>query len=186
TGIPKTDMFFSEQYRQETRHKMLKEYPFLQKADNVILYGPTFRGGGTKSAYFPYHKLDFEKISAYCRETNSLFLLKSHFLVRNKLVIPEKYQDVIVDMSEHREINDILFVADLLITDYSSTVYEASILDLPMLFYAFDKNEYISSRGFYESYDDFVPGRVVETMAEFMHALETNDYQHEKVRIFKE
>lgn len=186
TGIPKTDMFFSETYRKETRERMMMDYPFLQKADNIILYGPTFRGGGPKTAYFPYHKLDFEALANYCRRTNSLFLIKSHFLVRNQLVIPEAYQDVIVDMSGHREINDLLFVADLLITDYSSTVYEASTLDLPMLFYAFDKQEYISSRGFYEPYDTFTPGRIVETMPELMEALENKDYQHEKVRLFKE
>lgn len=186
TGIPKTDMFFSDNYRKETRKRMYQQYPFLEQAENVILYGPTFRGGGPKTAYFPYHKLDFDLIADFCRRTNSIFLIKSHFLVRNKLVIPDKHKDVIVDMSTHREINDILFVADLLITDYSSTVYEASILDLPMLFYAFDKKEYISSRGFYEEYDDFTPGKIVETMNDLMASLESRDFQHEKVRLFKE
>ena len=77
--------------------------------------------------------------------------------------------------------NDLLFVSSVLITDYSSVVYEASILNLPMLFYAFDLESYCKERDFYCDYASFVPGRIVRTMEELTHALQTEDYQQEKV-----
>ena len=90
-----------------------------------------------------------------------------------------------MDASEYREINDILFIADLLITDYSSVVYEASSLNIPMLFYAFDLDGYVASRDFYEPFAEFVPGKIVKTFGELMTAIEMNDFEQEKVEPFK-
>lgn len=63
-------------------------------------------------------------------------------------------------------------------------VYEASNFDLPMLFYAFDLESYCKERDFYCDYASFVPGRIVRTMEELTHALQTEDYQQEKVAPF--
>ena len=61
------------------------------------------------------------------------------------------------------DVNDLLFVVDLLITDYSSIVFEFSTLGRPMLFYAYDLDEYIAERDFYVPFEAFVPGRIVRT-----------------------
>ena len=65
------------------------------------------------------------------------------------------------DLSTKEHINDLMLISNLLITDYSSSVFEAAILELPMLFYAFDEKEYMDSRDFYFDYDQFTPGSVV-------------------------
>ena len=109
-----------------------------------------------------------------------------HPFVHDPVAIPEGNSDVLLDLSQEREINDLLFITDLLITDYSSVIYEASILDIPMLFYAFDLEEYIASRDFYEPYEDFVPGRIVRSFDELMAAMAAGDYQQEKVAPFCE
>lgn len=88
-------------------------------------------------------------------------------------------------MTDYREINDLLCVSSILITDYSSTIYEASILEIPMIFYAFDKNLYINGRGFYEEYDSFVPGKIVDAIDDLIEALEKETYDYEKVLEFK-
>ena len=103
-----------------------------------------------------------------------------HPFVKNKLEIPRQYQEYFVDVSEFREVNDILFVTDILISDYSSLVYEFAVFKRPMLFYAFDLEDYITSRDFYEPYETFVPGKIVETFTELMIALEHGDYEAEK------
>ena len=89
-----------------------------------------------------------------------------------------------IDLTDRYDVNDLLFVSSVLITDYSSVVYEASILNLPMLFYAFDLESYCKERDFYCDYASFVPGRIVRTMEELTHALQTEDYQQEKVAPF--
>lgn len=168
TGIPKTDMFFNEEYIEETKSKVLYAYPQIKKAKKVILFGPTFRGGGPKTAYYPFEKIDFEALAEYCRKNDALFIFKMHFLVKNKLDIPERYSDVLINATEYREINDLLFVADILISDYSSTIYEYSLLNKPMLFFAFDLEDYIATRDFYEKFEDFVPGKIVKTFDELL------------------
>ena len=90
-------------------------------------------------------KLDLEALAAFCLRSGSVFLFKMHPFVRDRGDIPEADRDVLFDLSAEREINDLLFITDLLITDYSSVIYEASTLNIPMLFYAYDKEEYISS-----------------------------------------
>ena len=58
--------------------------------------------------------------------------------MNNRVEIPAEYEGKIIDMSENEELNELLFITDILITDYSSVVFEASLLDTPMLFYSFD------------------------------------------------
>jgi CDP-ribitol ribitolphosphotransferase len=82
------------------------------------------------------------------------------------------------------ETNDLLFAVDLLVTDYSSIVYEYSILGRPMLFFAYDLDDYVASRDFYEPFESFVPGRIVHTFDELLDAIRREDYQLEKVGPF--
>ena len=89
-------------------------------------------------------------------------------------------------MSESREINELLPRCDLVITDYSSVVYEAALLDKSMLFYTFDIDEYISSRDFYEPFETFAPGKIVTEFDRLISALENKDFESEKVEKFRE
>ncbi|GGH76592.1 CDP-ribitol ribitolphosphotransferase [Pullulanibacillus pueri] len=185
TGIPKTDMFLNEVYKKKAIDNVLNVFPQLNTDKKIILFGPTFRGGGPKTAYYPMTKIDFHALADYCRKNNAIVVFKLHFLVKNKLQVPEEYTDVLINATDYREINDILFIADVLITDYSSTIYEYSLLNKPMLFYAFDLEEYIATRDFYDDFKDFVPGKIVKNFDELLTALENNDYEFEKVEVFR-
>ncbi|MDN6724773.1 MAG: CDP-glycerol glycerophosphotransferase family protein, partial [Tetragenococcus halophilus] len=90
----------------------------------------------------------------------------------------------IFDVSDVREVNDILFITDVLISDYSSLIYEFAVFKRPMLFYAFDLEDYITSRDFYEPYETFVPGKIVETFDDLIIALKEEDFEQEKVPKF--
>ena len=115
-----------------------------------------------------------------------------HPFVREPLAVPEALRDRIVDASATAtgnaatpiETNDLLFAVDLLITDYSSIVYEYSTLGRPMLFFAYDLDDYVASRDFYEPYESFVPGRIVRTFPELLAAIRREDYEQEKVEPF--
>lgn len=183
-GVPRTDIFFDENYKKETVQKMMEEFPLAAKAKRVILYAPTFRGAGAKSAYFPMHMLNYKKIGDYLKKTNSVMIIKMHPFVSNAVNIPEGYEDVFVDASAYREVNDILFITDVLITDYSSVIYEMSLLGKPMLFYAFDLKTYTADRGFYEPYETMVPGKIVKNIQELLKALEENDFEEQKLESF--
>ena len=114
-------------------------------------------------------------------------VFKLHPFVKSRLTIPEVLGDRLVDATRSTlDVNDMLLITDLLITDYSSIVFEYSTLARPMLFYAYDLEHYTATRDFYVPYVDFVPGRIVQTMPELIDAIRRGDYQAEKVVPFAE
>lgn len=72
----------------------------------------------------------------------------------------------------------------MLITDYSSIIYEMSLLRKPMLFFAFDQKYYEATRDFYEPYEELVPGKIVHSFEELMEAMKNGDYQFHKMDSF--
>ena len=81
---------------------------------------------------------------------------------------------------------DILFATDLLITDYSSIIFEFATLRRPMLFFAPDLDTYREDVDFYEPYEELVPGRIVRTMPELIDAIRREDYAADRVPAFAE
>ena len=183
TGVPRTDIFFDEAYKREIRAKIFSAYPML-KDKKVILFAPTFRGSSKKEGNYPHYRFDYKKIFESFGDEYRI-IIKHHPHVNNKPVIENEYKDRVIDLSKNEELNELLFVTDILITDYSSVIFEAALLDIPMLFYAFDLDEYISSRGFYCEYISFIPGKLVENMDEIIDALMVGDFEADKIIEFK-
>ncbi|MBO1199410.1 CDP-glycerol glycerophosphotransferase family protein [Staphylococcus simiae] len=180
TGVPRTDVLFDEDYAKSIRREMEDELPII-KGKKVILFAPTFRGNGHGTAHYPFFKIDFERLAKYCEEHNAVVLFKMHPFVKNRLNISNQHQKYFVDVSDFREVNDILFITDLLISDYSSLIYEFAVFKRPMIFYAFDLEDYITTRDFYEPYESFVPGKIVQSFDELMDALNNENYDEQKV-----
>jgi len=184
TGVPRTDIFFDEAYKREIRAKIFSTYPML-KDKKVILFAPTFRGSSKKEGNYPHYRFDYKKIFESFGDEYRI-IIKHHPHVNNKPVIEDEYKDRVIDLSKNEELNELLFVTDILITDYSSVIFEAALLDIPMLFYAFDLDEYISRRGFYCEYISFIPGKLVENMDEIIDALMVGDFEADKIIEFKQ
>ena len=180
TGVPRTDVLFDEAYATQIKQEMEDELPII-KGKKVILFAPTFRGSGHGTAHYPFFKIDFERLARYCEKNNAVVLFKMHPFVKNRLNIADKHKQYFVDVSDFREVNDILFITDLLISDYSSLIYEYAVFKKPMIFYAFDLEDYITTRDFYEPYESFVPGKIVQSFDALMDALDNEDYEGEKV-----
>ncbi len=183
-GIPRTDIFFDEQYKKDTREKMFAEFPECQGRNKVYLYAPTFRGDNALNARFPFDKFDLDRWGEFLEQEDSALIIKLHPFVKERVEIPEKYRDRIVDATDYREVNDILFIIDVLITDYSSIIYETSLLRKPMLFFAFDRRHYEATRDFYEPYDELVPGKIVYDFDELLTAMKNEDYEYHKMDAF--
>lgn len=182
-GSPRCDRFTDRRYRAAFTNRFYAENPRL-KDKKILLFAPTFRGGGQGNCYYPMEMFSPDRIlDALPADTVLAVKMHPYLTQRPTCSKPENAQRL-VDLSDRYDINDLLFVSHALITDYSSVVYEASILNLPMLFYAFDLESYCKERDFYCDYASFVPGRIVRTMEELTHALQTEDYQQEKVAPF--
>lgn len=183
TGVPRTDVFFQPEYRKDAVEKVYRSFPQLIHK-RVILYAPTFRGHGATSAYFPADVLDLNRLAQEVLTDGCILLVKQHPFIKQPLQIPNSLREVIFDVTTYPDVNDLLFITDLLITDYSSVCFEAALLKIPMLFYAFDLEEYVSSRDFYYSYETFVPGTIVRNMQELITAIENHNFDFEKQEAF--
>jgi CDP-ribitol ribitolphosphotransferase len=183
TGLPRIDTFLNKERTQKVAADFFEQYPNL-KGKRIILFAPTFRGRGIEDAYYDYSRIDFARLYEMCGET-SVVLFRMHYFVTVPVPIPPGHADRLLDFESFPETNDLLHVADVLITDYSSVIYEFSLLNKPMLFYAYDKDTYSAVHGFHCDYDATAPGKVCTTFDELIKALENEDSDMSKLEAFR-
>lgn len=169
-GVPRTDIFFDEAYGKRVRERLYSSYPMLS-GKQVVLFAPTFRGSGNKRAYYPVERFSVDSFLDAMPE-DSVLVLKNHPFVKDIFSCEERHQSRVLDLTGKENINDILFITDLLITDYSSCIFEASLLAVPMLFYVFDLEEYVSGRDIYFDFASFAPGSQADSFAELIKEAE--------------
>lgn len=183
TGVPRTDIFFDEIYINKKTKDIYEKYPIL-KDKKVILFAPTFRGSGQKTATYDFFKFDIELLHENLGK-DYVLITKLHPFINEKMDIPKECEDFVLDLSHEREINDLLFITDILITDYSSVCFEASLLNKPMIFFAYDLEEYIASRDFYYPYESFVPGPIARNTGEILRIIQEDNFDIQKLQEFK-
>lgn len=184
TGMARLDDFMDEEKIRQFKEDFYKQYPKC-KDKKVILFAPTFRGTGQKEAYYDYDVLDLKQIYDFCGE-EYVFLAKVHPFITEKIQIPEAYADRIFDFAEYPNINDLYYITDVLITDYSSNYYEYALLKKPVLFFTYDREKYELIRGVHRSVKEHAPGKVCDSFEELMDALYNKDYEYEKIEKFVE
>ncbi len=182
-GIPRTDIFFDEQYIKQTRDDFYSKYPNFENK-KIIMFAPTFRGHVKETANYPVEQFDIENLLSKIGDDYAV-IIKHHPFVKEIQPIPEQYSDRVIDLSVGIDINDLLFVTDIIISDYSSLIFEASLLKIPMIFYAYDLNTYIEERDFYFDYALNVPGKIVYTMDEIISTIIDEDFQTERTDAFR-
>ena len=184
TGVSRTDQFYDKEFVESRKQKLYKIMPEA-KGKKVILYAPTFRGH-VATASSP-DRIDFER---FCRELGNEYVIvcKHHPFVKNPPIIPEELQHFAKDLTKYLSIEDLLCCADICISDYSSLVFEYSLFEKPMIFYAYDYDNYCDWRGFYYDYSEFTPGPVVQTEDELLNSIKNIDTQFDKQKVidFKE
>lgn len=182
TGMPRMDEYQDPEYRQKTTQALYERYP-LCRDKQVILFAPTYRGMNVADACYPYELIDWERLDAVTGD-HAVVLFRMHPWVNKPISIPERYAGKFIDVADYPGINDLFYITDLLITDYSSNIYEYSLMRRPMLFYAFDEIQYSFSRGFHRPYRESAPGKVCTTFAELCDAIAAQDYEAEKVEAY--
>ncbi|MBQ3292641.1 MAG: CDP-glycerol glycerophosphotransferase family protein [Mogibacterium sp.] len=185
-GIARTDVFFQEDYLRKQRNMLNKAFPAC-KNKKLILYAPTFRGSVAK-AKAP-DKLDI-RLLAKSLPDDYVLLIKHHGLCKDIPPIPADLKNKFAfDMNEKEvlTIEGLLGVADILITDYSSVGFEFAIREKPMIFFAYDLDDYIDKRGMYFDYEDITPGPICSTTEEIADYICNLDerFDIEEVRAFR-
>lgn len=172
-GIPRTDLFFNKDAMEKRKEETYKKLPII-KNKKVILFAPTFRGNKINEAYYPKEYLNFKGLYENLKE-NEIFIIKLHPFVKEKINLKEEYNDKIVDLSDFSiDVNDLLLATDLLITDYSSIIFEYAFFNKPVIFYIPDYKEYKESRNFYYEFKEYVYGIECTEQKDLIEAINNN------------
>jgi CDP-glycerol glycerophosphotransferase (TagB/SpsB family) len=156
-GSPRTDLFFDTAALAAARARVVAAHPGLQ-GRRVISYAPTFRGRGRGKR--PSEGLDASRLRA-ALGPGDVLVLKSHPNLDRSLVDTSGF-DVVIDPAE--DMNDLLVVTDILVTDYSSSIFEWALLRRPLVLLVPDLDEYERDPGLYLDYRTQLIGtQVVDT-----------------------
>ena len=181
-GVSRTDEFFDEEYLDNCYKKLYKAIPEA-KNKKLILYAPTYRGVDPNRV--TPNELDIKKF-ADALSDDYILIFKHHQTAKNIPKIPEEYRDKFAyDMTRGRglDINELMVVSDICITDYSSVAFEFSLFERPLLFYVFDLEEYIDDRGLYYDFNEVTPGPLCKTNEEMIDYIKHIDERFDKQEI---
>lgn len=181
-GIPRVDPLFNQLYLERAKVEFFSQYPVLQ-GKKLLLYAPTYRDAELHSTMFNY-PLDISYMQSKLGE-DYVLLLRLHpasILNLDNELLNSKFA---FNVSAYPDVNHLLAVSDILITDYSSIIFEFSIFQKPILFYAYDLDEYNRlEKGFYFDYHRFVPGPIVGNTRDLAEIIIKNKFDLESIRTF--
>lgn len=132
----------------------------IAEEDTVILYTPTYRDNNNKGkgSYLQDIKLDLEMLN---NTPGIKVLMRVHYLVSQNLKLND-YENII-DVSKENDINELYVASDVLLNDYSSTMFDYLILNKPIVLFPYDLDEYTNDiRGFYMEYNH-LPAEQIST-----------------------
>ena len=180
-GMPNTDPLVdpvrSAPARERTRSRL-----GIGSNEIAVLWAPTFRGTNILEATAPSN-LDLELLMSRLSPRHRL-ILRMHPFVQQSLKIPTALRDRVVDASIEEDINDVLLAGDILVSDYSSLIYEFSLLGRPIALFAPDLDRYEQERGFFFDYRTGVPGPVFAETSELATWISAASFDLERVRAF--
>ena len=171
-GLSRTDRFFRESYLDECKKQFLQQYP-QAVGKKIVLWAPTFRGNAATPEIVDMAFLE------RLREA----------LGEEWLVIPKLHPHLQkhVGADECRIPTErLLPVTDVLISDYSSVIYDFLLLERPIVFYVPDLDYYVKNEQFYIDYNE-MPGPIVTDEADLASAVRSAHMhpQTERIRTFR-
>jgi CDP-glycerol glycerophosphotransferase len=137
----------------------------------VVLYAPTLREYATDQP-----KLLDPAYVADALGLRVLLLVRAHYLQPQS---PPPYHPRVRDVTAHPRIEDLLLATDVLVTDYSSVMFDYAVLDRPIIIYAPDWDAYRRTRGVTFDLLAEPPGVVATTQADLVDAFITGEVESE-------
>lgn len=185
-GVSRTDLFFDDGYKEKAIKNLKTRFPQIGER-KIILYAPTFRGA-VNTAKAP-DQLDVRAMAEGLSDKYVL-LIKHHGLSKDIPPVPEDLINKFAfDLNKDNVLNidELLIIADILITDYSSVAFEFAITERPIVFFTYDLEDYIEQRGLYFDFEKDAPGpicRDTESIIKYISNIE-DAFDKDKLLEFK-
>lgn len=171
--LPHSDKLLSASYRTKQRARFLEDHPEA-RGKSTVLYCPTFRNHPSE------------------HDTRALEALITAFdFSRYNLVVkphprsPLKTDDSRVIFTKKSALETLCW-ADIVVTDYSTIMYEAGLIHLPVYLYAYDWEDYREKRDFSIDFEHEVPAFMTSNAGELMQAIESGTFNDEAFQAFVE
>lgn len=187
-GVSRTDVFFDKDFIKEKTAEIREKYN-IPDNKKIILWAPTYRGDSLQKSHNEI-TFDLEKLYNEFKDDYVLLIKLHPHLVKGfnaRTFAPEYMKDFAIKPHPSSPIDSLLCASDIVISDYSSLIFEYSLLERPMIFYAYDLEDYESDRAFYYDYSSFVPGEIVSDTVGIIAAIRKTEteFDKEKIRRFR-
>lgn len=177
-GTPRIDLFNNKEEIIKKKEMIKKDFPVVNSGKKVfILIAPTYRATGS------YSESEMNFIDVLIQSSNELrsdiqIIFKGHPYLEEKELLRLSESNNITLASKH-SINEWMLIADALVTDYSSLVFDFSLLKRPFAHYVPDLKQYVKNRGLYEDIKDISDGDIITNMKgliNWMNARQKNEF----------
>ncbi len=183
-GYPRNDILNNPNTNKIHDIKLRLHLPDRKK---IVLYAPTWRDNSYIAQGYTFQlKADFENWKKILGD-NYIILFKPHYLIVNSY---ERYKieglgDFLYYIDANYDINDLYLISDILITDYSSVFFDYAILERPIYFFMYDREEYQDQlRGFYLNIDTELPGKVYSNENKMLLDIKKEKFDYKKLSEF--
>lgn len=181
SGIPRYDVFFNREAHEAIKEKVFRHYN-IPSGNKLALYAPTFRRNHSLEPY----NIDWKTaipLFENMLDGQTTVLLRLHPNMLKVDTSPLLNDPGVIDATRYHDMQELLCVCDLLITDYSSSMFDIAMIDKPCLLYATDVDKY--DRGYYFRFDSlpFPLAKDMVELTEIISSFNHDDYRA-KVRKF--
>ncbi len=171
-GYPRNDVLVAEPAQQAEIARAVREALGVRDGERVVLYAPTWRDDRQRMVDF----LDLPRLAS---SVQGVVLVRGH----SRTILPGVDLDThhrsgprVIDVTTYPDLAELLVVADVLITDYSSVMFDFSATGKPIVFFTPDLDHYRGElRGFYFDLESSAPGPLTSTQEELERALSNQD-----------
>ena len=167
TGYPRNDILV----HQSSKRDLIRRSLGISDSQQVVLYAPTWRDS-QRTAIGNWKPVNFLNGSL---GPNVTVLFRGH--TNTHSAHNEAVAKGAIDVTEYKNVAELYLAADVLVTDYSSSMFDFSVTGKPMIFLAPDIDDYVTRRGFYFDFEQLAPGPILRDSSFLRKALESIDNQ---------
>ena len=183
-GSPRNDLFYGD---HENFALKIKQFYNIEKDKKIVLYAPTFRADYSLDAY----QLDGRRVCALCQKrfgSDFVLLIRLHPNIVDKCTSIEYHENEIINATFYPDMQELLAGVDIVISDYSSLMFDFALSKKPCFQFATDIEAYKKDRNFYFKIDN-LPFPLCKNNDDLEQAILTFDmenYQKSLELFFKE
>lgn len=158
-GYPRNDYLSDVTRMDEARRRIFRQRA-IDDGKIIVLYAPTWRDY-MKDSSGRYSRVDFLGLDEVARALGNQYVILYRGHANSVDSVQKPLPDGVIDVSRHSDVNELMAAADMMITDYSSIMFDFAVTGKPIAFMASDLERYRDeTRGFYFDFEHEHPGPI--------------------------